>query len=521
DFIENTDKYKDYILYARIKNWTEKKCYPLGEIVDQIVDKHTIDSRTNIILKNNNIQYYPFYRDIMEEIPENDWEIPYEEYGKRLDLRKECIFTIDPPAAKDLDDALSCKILDNGCFEVGIHIADVSYFVKPNSCTDKEALKRGTSTYLVQKVIPMLPRNLCENLCSLNPGKSRLAFSVIVMIDLEGRIITYNYKKSIICSCAKLSYNHVQRVIDSKDQKWPKENDDVIIQNPYHQYSFEDIMEKINILYILSSILKKNRKDKGAISLNKKKLWFDVQAYDYIPTDFGIFEPKEANSLVEEYMLLANIIVAKELFNHYFNEALLRHHEKPDKYTIEKFLTFIRMTDKIKCDIDNSNGIHDFLSSIINNDSFYSDVALLKCIKSMKRAQYTCSTLKFPNKLFHFGLHVPYYTHFTSPIRRYPDIIVHRQLNSILNHNESSPYSRKEIFKITKMCNDNKYNAKVAQESSVKLYLIYLLHDYIKKKQIKCVIEDAIVIGFNNHSLEFTIPKFAYEGNIYIQNLCI
>ncbi|ORY24922.1 RNB-domain-containing protein [Neocallimastix californiae] len=515
DFINNTEKYEDTLLVARITRWNEMKCSPLGKIVSKLTDEHTIDSRTNIILKTHNIDDSAFYDLITKEIPNDDWQIPEEEIKNRLDLREECIFTIDPPTAKDLDDALSCKRLEDGNYEVGIHIADVSYFVTPNSNMDSEAFKRGTSTYLVQKVIPMLPKVLCENLCSLNAGTSRLAFSVIIKMDKDGHVLESKAAKTVICSCAKLAYDHAQRVIDNNGE-WPKENEGVEINNPYHTYTSEDVRDRINDLYRLSRIMKEERYANGAVSLNRKKLWFELS--DELPLDFGIYETREANSLVEEFMLLANTTVANMLYKKYSNESLLRCHEAPTPENVKKYLKLIEMTKKLVIDASDSKAFHDSLLSIKEAGSIYSDVALSKCIKFMKRANYICSSADHPESLFHYGLHIPFYTHFTSPIRRYPDIIVHRQLKSILDE-KPSPYDSKKIREIAKQSNDTKANAKKAQDDSNNLYLIYLLQEYLKKTQREYIIEDALVIGFDNYYIECTLPKFAYEDKISINQL--
>jgi len=517
DFIQNPTKYEDTLIVARIIKWGESRCYPLGKIVSKLTDEHTIDSRTKIILKSYNVDDSAFYDLITKEVPSDDWQIPEEEIKNRLDLRQECIFTIDPPTARDLDDALSCKKLDDGTYEVGIHIADVSYFVHPDSNMDKEAFKRGTSTYLVQKVIPMLPRVLCENLCSLNAGGSRLAFSVIIKMDKDGHVLESKAAKSVICSCARLAYDHAQRVIDNNGE-WPKENDDVVVSNPYHNYTTEDVRNGINELYRLSRIMKEERYANGAVSLNRKKLWFQLNHDDDLPLDFGIYQTREANSLVEEFMLLANTTVANMLYETYANESLLRCHEAPTPENVKKYLALIEFTKKLVINTSDSKAFHDSLISIKEAGSIYSDVALSKCIKFMKRANYICSSESHPEKLFHYGLHIPYYTHFTSPIRRYPDIIVHRQLQALLCK-EASPYNSKDIKKIAKHSNDTKANAKKAQDDSNNLYLIYLLNDYLRKTNKEYIIEDALVIGFDNYYIEITLPKFAFEDKISINQL--
>ncbi|KAL6609054.1 RNB-domain-containing protein [Neocallimastix sp. 'constans'] len=515
DFINNSEKYNDTLFIARITKWSEMRCYPKGKIVSKLTDEHTLESRTNIILKTYNIDDSYFNDLITKEIPSGDWQIPEEEIKNRLDLREECIFTIDPATAKDLDDALSCKRLDDGNYEIGIHIADVSYFVTPDSNMDSEAFKRGTSTYLVQKVIPMLPKVLCENLCSLNAGTSRLAFSIIIKMDKDGHVLESKAAKTVICSCVKLAYDHAQRVIDNNGE-WPKENADIEIKNPYHTYTSEDVCNTINNLYRLSHILKEERYANGAVSLDRKELWLELN--EDLPIDCGIYEVQEANSLVEEFMLLANTTVANILYRKYSNESLLRCHEAPSPENVKRHLKLIEMTKKIVIDVSNSKAFHDSLLSIQRAGSIYSDVALSRCVKFMKRAKYICSSADHPESLFHYGLHIPFYTHFTSPIRRYPDIIVHRQLKALLDE-KPSPYDSKKIREIAKQSNDTNTNSSKAQDDSYNLYLVYLLNEYVEKTQKDYIIEDALVTGFDNYNIECYIPKFAYEDKMSINQL--
>ena len=213
---------------------------------------------------------------------------------KRADLRKERIFSIDPPTARDLDDAVSIKPLGDGTFELGVHIADVSYFVSPGTAVDEEAYNRATSVYLVQKVIPMLPRLLCEELCSLNAGVDRLAFSVFWKIDENANILDEpRFTKSVINSCAKLWYDHAQAVIENRD--W-NEVHPVTLSG---SWTDEQVHKDIRILFSLSQKLRSKRYESGALTLNSIKLWFKLDDVGN-PIESGVYEQKEANRLIEE-----------------------------------------------------------------------------------------------------------------------------------------------------------------------------------------------------------------------------
>jgi len=264
-----------------------------------------------------------------------------------------------------------------------------------------------------------------------------------------------------------LPYDHVQRII---------ENDTIVINNQYQTFTKEEVYERINDLYRISKILKERRDEKGAISLSKRKLWFKLNKNNSLPINCGIYQTNEANSLVEEFMLLANTTVAEMLYNAYPNEALLRYHEEPDPASITKNLVLIEITGKRKINTANSKEFHDSLIAIKDNSEYDYDVVLTKCNKFMKKAHYTCSNDREPEKLFHYGLNTPCCTHFTSSIRRYPDIIVHRQLEVLINKEKLFSYSHEEIDEIAKHCNNTKMNAKKAQERSNMLNLTYLLN---------------------------------------------
>jgi protein SSD1 len=213
---------------------------------------------------------------------------------QRADLRKERIFSIDPPTARDLDDAVSIKALIDGTYELGVHIADVSYFVSPGTEVDAEAYNRATSVYLVQKVIPMLPRLLCEELCSLNPGVDRLAFSVFWNIDSDAKIIGEpRFTRSVINSCAKLWYDHAQAVIEDRD--WNQVNPVTLTGD----WTDDQVHEDIRLLHKLSLILRARRYEGGALTLNSIKLWFKLDEVGN-PVNSGTYEQKDANRLIEE-----------------------------------------------------------------------------------------------------------------------------------------------------------------------------------------------------------------------------
>lgn len=331
-------------------------------------------------------------------------DVPDSEYASRLDLRNERIFSIDPPTARDLDDAVSIKLLDDGTYELGVHIADVSYFIAESSPLDIEASQRGTSVYLVQKVIPMLPRRLCEDLCSLNPDVDRLAFSVHWNVDIDGNFIGEpRFARSLIRSCAKLSYDHAQMVIDGKS--W-KKVPGIFIGNSMDMAS---VRNDIVLLYNLSKTLRQKRFENGSLTLKSHRLWFDMDDLGN-PVGCGIYQIKEANRLIEEFMLLANIAVSHQLAMSFPEQALLRCHPPPLPQTLLDLASSLAVIG-IKLDTTSAKTLNASFEAIENPR--HRDLIRSLAVKKMKRAAYFCAGSKDLSQYSHYALGVPLYTHFT------------------------------------------------------------------------------------------------------------
>ncbi|CAF1685861.1 unnamed protein product, partial [Adineta ricciae] len=247
--------------------------------MENLGDADTVEAQSKAILMENDIRDEEFSEEVIKCLPleKDTWTIPDEEFSKRLDLRQQCIFTIDPATARDLDDALSCEQLANGHYKVGVHIADVSYFVREQTPLDTEAAQRTTSVYLVERVIPMLPRLLCDRLCSLNPDEDRLTYSVIWTMNEQGDILDEQFTRSIIRSCVKLSYDHAQDIIEHPDKQF-QSNDLPSITN---NFTVNDITRTVLQLYKISKALRSKRA--GALTLNQPKLQYQMKADTKIP----------------------------------------------------------------------------------------------------------------------------------------------------------------------------------------------------------------------------------------------
>lgn len=419
-----TDK---MLMVAEIIGWRHDQ--PKGKIVEVIGEKGQLKSENAAILLQHNLNPQPFSQEILDKLPTEPFTIPAEEFAYRQDLRKKCIFSIDPETARDLDDALSCEVLENGNLEVGVHISDVSYFLKENSELDEIVKEKATTIYLVDTVYHMLPVPLCL-LCSLLPGSDKMAYSVFWEMNGDTtEIISTRFTRSVLNSCAKLSYDHAQMVIDNKFENWS-----VLEEFPeiHNGFTVSDVANVILKLQKLAVIMRTNRKENGALKIDQPKIAFKFDSDDQrmeAPVDFFQYVTKDSNKLIEEFMLLANISVAKFINEKFPTISLLRSHDPPNEDGLKKLVKTLQKHG-IQIDISSSSAISDSMERLIGNakNTAGMNAALnLMVSKTMTRARYFCSDMaKKEEDFWHYALSIPIYTHFTSPIRRYADILVHR-----------------------------------------------------------------------------------------------
>lgn len=395
---------------AHLTSWPKGVKNPYGEIIKVIGKPGDNNAEMlSILLKNNFDDQFP--QAVLKEAEKIGMELDPEEVKDRRDLRNKLTFTIDPIDAKDFDDALSFEKLPNGHFEVGIHIADVSHFVRPDTAMDKEAKERGNSVYLEDRVIPMLPENLSNMACSLRPNEDKFTFTALFEIDIQGEIYNKWYGKTVIHSDRRFTYEEAQEIIEGTKK---------------------ELAPAITTLDIIAKSLRKKRLDKGALAIESEEIRF-ILADDGQPIGIKKKVQKDANKLIEEFMLLANkqvaLFVGKLPDNKGANSQFIyRCHDEPD---IEKLRTFSVFIDKFDYDLtfkDTKNvgkKINKFLEKIKNTPEY--EVIQTMAIRTMSKADYRTANIG------HYGLAFSYYTHFTSPIRRYADLIVHRILFDKLN----------------------------------------------------------------------------------------
>eukprot|EP00794_Sanderia_malayensis_P004691 gene4691-5306_t len=519
NFQKRPQDFQSVLFAGKIENWKRTCGLASGKLVKSIGNSGDIEPETEGFLIENSVDYSEFPEESIQCLPTDlPWKIPALEYERRRDLRKECIFTIDPATARDLDDALSCRVTEDGNFEVGVHIADVSYFIEEDNALDKMAASRATSVYLVQKVIPMLPRLLCEQLCSLNPAEDRLTYSVMWTITPEGKILNEWFGRSVIRSCCKLTYEHAQEMIETEQAAEEMFIDAAQFPSVDGAHDLSDIHAIVRNLFKLSAILREKRFDSGALLLNQPKLSFTLDGETGLPNGCKTYVSRDSNRLVEEFMLLANMAVAHRLMRSEHQDlSLLRRHPSPNAKMLDE-LSDLCKRSKVALNISNSKSLHNSLQALKTDDdehkaAIYSAVVSL-CSKPMQLAKYFCAgAIEDASEYHHFALNVPLYTHFTSPIRRYADIMVHRLLSSALDENISVKKGVVELQQQAEVCNDKKAAAKRVQELSGELFLnVYV-------RQVGELYETAVVIGMLDSAVDVLLLRVGLVKRVYCNSL--
>lgn len=472
--------------------WDTSMLNPEGEILEVIGKSGSKEVEARSLAREFGLPY-KFPENIIAEAEEISGDLSDEEIRKRVDFRDKNVFTIDPEDAKDFDDALSVEELDNGNLQIGIHIADVSHYVRMGNQLDKQALKRGNSVYLVGEVIPMLPEKLSNNLCSLVPNKDRLTYSVIAELTFRGKLVKYDIKKTVINSKRRFSYEEAQRIIDSEEG---------------------DYAEELIKLNNLASILRKKRFKDGGIEFFTPEIKFRLDENGK-PVEIYTKEMKESNMLIEEYMLLANKIVAKHIGFPVKNARpfIYRIHDLPDKERIYEFARFVKSLG-YSFDPNSSSQTREFMK-LIEQVKGKEEEALVNelAIRSMAKAIYSVKNIG------HYGLGFKYYAHFTSPIRRYADLMVHRLLFDYETNRNRQIYSLTNLDEISEHISLCERNAIDAERQSVKLKQIEYLKDHIGEEfhaVISGIIHFGIFVKIIDNLAEGLIRLRDLEGDFYV-----
>ncbi|CAL8326820.1 unnamed protein product [Arctogadus glacialis] len=513
DFSARPADYANILFICRITSWAEDSSFAEGCLAKTLGQAGEIEPETEGILMEYDVDFSEFPDVVLDCLPTAlPWSVPPEELGQRKDLREECIFTIDPATARDLDDALSCKQLTDGNFEVGVHIADVSYFVEEGNALDAIASQRATSVYMVQKVVPMLPRLLCEELCSLNPLTERLTFSVVWTLSPQGKILSEWFGRSVIRSCVKLSYDHAQSMIDGPDRLFsPGELPPMDPRHPLDQ-----VHQAVLRLHALAQQLRQQRFDGGALRLDQLKLSFTLDKDSMMPQGCYVYQYRDSNKLVEEFMLLANMAVAHQIYRSFPQEAMLRRHPPPQTKMVDELQEFCDQMG-VAVDLSSAGALHASLHRSLGDDQYAGarkEVLTKMCSKPMQMALYFCTGALEDEALFqHYALNVPRYTHFTSPIRRYPDLVVHRLLAASLGCGPALGLGVEAVQKQASHCNDRKTASKRVQELSSELFFGVFV------RECGPLESEAMVSGVLDESFDVLVLSYGVQKRIYCKSM--
>lgn len=490
------------LLLVTMDAWERDSRHPVGHLVRSLGALETKAAETEALLLEWDVQYRPFPKTVLDCLPRegHGWRVPASTddagWRDREDLRELLVCSIDPPGCQDIDDALHARQLPNSNVEVGVHIADVSSFVKPATAMDAEASVRGTTVYLVDKRIDMLPMLLGTDLCSLKPCVERFAFSVLWEMDAAADVVSVRFTKSVIRSREAFSYEQAQLRIDDAAQQ-------------------DGLTCGMRTLLALSRQLRTKRMAAGALSLSSPEVRIQMESESSDPVDVKTNQMLDTNSLVEELMLLANVSVAAHIYNAFPHTALLRRHAAPPKTNFDELADQLRVKKGLALRSDSSKALAASLDACVDpREPFFNTLVRILATRCMISAEYFCAGSQALPEFRHYGLASPIYTHFTSPIRRYADLVAHRQLAATIAYEPVHPSlrSRGHLDAVCRNINVRHRNAQMAGRASVAYYVGQALRGAVAD-------EDAFVIRVFSNGFVVLVPRFGIEGLLRLRDL--
>ncbi|KAJ6378417.1 hypothetical protein OIU78_028623 [Salix suchowensis] len=479
----------DKRIIVAVDSWDRQSRHPSGHYVRSIGEIGDRDTEIELVLIENDIIARPFSAQVLACLPPLPWSVSSTDLNKskRVDLQHLCVFSVDPPGCTDIDDALHCAMLPTGNFKVGVYIADVTNFIHPGTPLDDEASKRGTSVYLIERRIDMLPKPLAEDICSLRADVERLAFSVIWEMTPEAEIISTKYTKSIIKSSAALSYVEAQARMDDSRLVDPLTKD-------------------LRNMNALAKIMRQRRIQRGALTLASAEVKFQIDTETHDPLDIGMYQIREANQMVEEFMLAANVSVAEKILKEFPECSLLRRHPTPTKEMLGPLLRTAAAAG-LNLDVTSSKALADSLDRAVGDDPYFNKLIRIMATRCMTQAVYFCSGELSPPEFLHYGLAAPLYTHFTSPIRRYAGCLLHASIG--IYKLPTIFQDRPQLTSIADNLNYRHRNAQMASRGSVELHTLI----YCRNRPTDT---EARIVKMRSNGFIVFVPKFGIEGPVYL-----
>ncbi|XP_042873183.1 exosome complex exonuclease RRP44-like [Penaeus japonicus] len=481
-------------IIVAIDSWPRDSRNPKGHFVRVIGTIGETESENEVILLEHDCPHTKFSEAVLNCLPKMPWLITKKDELEREDLRHLDICSVDPIGCTDIDDALHCRELPNGNFEVGVHIADVSHFIRPHTALDKEAQNRSTTVYLTNRRIDMVPDLLSSNLCSLRGCVDRFAFSVLWEISPNAEVLSSRFRKTIIQSRAEMSYQQAQQRIDDPNMQ-------------------DSLTKSLRNLNMLAKQLKSRRINDGALVLASMEVKFHIDPDTDAVVDIVAKQHLETMSMVEEFMLLANVTSAETTLKHFPDCALLRRHPAPPHSNFDPLLLAAK-SQGIELDVSSNKTLANSLNHATrDNNPFFNSMLRIMTTRCMMQAVYFCSGTLEPGEFYHYGLATPTYTHFTSPIRRYADIIVHRLLAVIIEADRTYP-ELLESKKLAEMSQHINYRHKMAQYAGRESSVITAISS-LKGKVSEF---DSYVLFLHKNAIQVLVPTIGQQLTLYLDS---